>query len=67
MVRGGAGPRVVTQGPVHLPEQHVRKVGIERALVSELQSTAVQPLAEAVAVALLRESCHASPGTKWDH
>lgn len=33
MVGGGAGPRVMTQGPVDLPEHHVREVGIERALV----------------------------------
>ena len=41
---------MVVQGPVDLPEYHVREVGIERALVCEFECAAAQSLADAVAV-----------------
>jgi hypothetical protein len=41
---------MVAQGPVDLPEHHVREVGVERAPTGELECAAAQPLTDAVAV-----------------
>ena len=46
---GGAG--VVAQGPVDLPEHHVREVDVECVLISDLKRAGLQPLADRVAVA----------------
>jgi hypothetical protein len=41
---------MVAQGPVDLPQHHVREVGVECAPVGQLECAAAQPLTDVVAV-----------------
>src|SRR6185437_7989252 len=50
VMREGGGAWVVAQGPVDLPEEHVREVDIECALAGDLKCAGTQPLAEGIAV-----------------
>ena len=46
---------MVVQGPVGLPEHHVREVGIERVPVGEFECAAAQPLTDVVAVIQVKQ------------
>lgn len=51
---------MVAPGPVDLAEEHVREIGVERPLVTELERAVAQPPTDVVAV--VKGKTAGSPG-----